>query len=289
MNNTIQTKQKSLFVGLVGALCLLLSACGNHRPYSGGAFEEQDSAPSKVLDWANIPDAQPKWEPKARYGNHSPYKVFGKTYHVMASSKGYKEKGIGSWYGKKFAGRPTSSQEPYDPYLMTAAHKSLPIPSYVRVTNLENQKQIVVRVNDRGPFHKGRIIDLSYAAAHKIGYANNGVAPVLVEAIEVYPPRLSKPATFSSSSTSTSTDVPKPDNKQSYYLQVAAYQDFFNAKSLQEELITLVNAPVGIYSSEERANPNLHRVRIGPFATEQEADRVKRQIEHRHSPLLIKR
>ncbi|MCG8671190.1 MAG: septal ring lytic transglycosylase RlpA family protein, partial [Pseudomonadales bacterium] len=163
--------------GLIASL--LISAC-SHRP----PFEPKDGPPKLRKDISAVQDAVPKVEPKARYGNHSPYKVFGKTYHVMESSDGYREEGIASWYGEKFAGRSTSSMEPYDPYLMTAAHKSLPLPSYVRVTNLKNKRSVIVRVNDRGPFHGNRIIDLSYAAAIKLGYANQGTAPVLVEIID---------------------------------------------------------------------------------------------------------
>src|SRR5690606_28667370 len=130
---------------------LILGGCTTSpkKPgYSPGPFEEKDSAPDETRDWSTIPDAVPKWEPRARYGNHSPYNVLGKTYSVFPSSVGYRETGIASWYGKKFSGRATSSQEPYDPYAMTAAHKKLPLPTYVRVTNLDNRRQIVVRVND---------------------------------------------------------------------------------------------------------------------------------------------
>lgn len=263
---------------------LIISACSSHRPYTAGTFEEKDSAPGEVRDWHNIPDAQPKWEPKARYGNHSPYEVFGKTYYVLPTANGYRETGIGSWYGKKFSGRPTSSQEPYDPYAMTAAHKSLPIPSYVRVTNLDNNKQIVVRVNDRGPFHSGRIIDLSYAAAHKIGYANKGTARVLVEAIPVG----SNPAVSNKSPAPAVT--PYAPAKDSYYIQVGAYRDLSTAKNLQQQLIAVTNAPVGIHSTPEPGSSGVHRVRIGPFDTEQAAQQVQNQLDGTVSdPLLIRR
>ncbi len=266
------------------ALITLLGACSSHKPYNAGVFEEKDSAPSGVLDWENIPDATPKWEPRARYGNHSPYEVFGKTYYVMKSAAGYRETGIGSWYGKKFTGRPTSSQEPYDPYAMTAAHKSLPIPSYVRVTNLENNKQIVVRVNDRGPFHDGRIIDLSYAAAHKIGYANKGTARVRVEAIPV-----SKGGSAQPQQTQQAQPQP-PAAPQNYYIQVGAYKDLGTAKSLQQRLIQVTNAPVGIHSSPERGTSGVHRVRVGPFTSEQAALLVQNQLQNTVSdPLLIRR
>ena len=280
---------------LIIMLATWLGACSSHRPFTGGVFEEQDRAPSGVRDWHNIPDAQPKWEPKARYGNHSPYRVLGKTYYVMESSKGYRETGYGSWYGEKFAGRPTSSQEPYDPYAMTAAHKSLPLPSYVRVTNLENNKQIIVRVNDRGPFHDGRIIDLSYAAAHKIGYANKGTARVLVEAIDPAEfngatPQITPRVTQQPASTNTIPEtLPNEQNTEQFYLQVGAYKNLSTAKNLQQELIALTNAPVGIYSQPEAGSQNVHRVRIGPFDNEQAAQQVKQQIQHRHQPLIIKR
>lgn len=274
-------------------LLSLLAACTSHKPYNAGPFEEKDSAPHQVLDWHNIPDAEPKWEPRARYGNHSPYEVFGKTYYVMKSASGYRETGIGSWYGKKFAGRPTSSQEPYDPYAMTAAHKSLPIPSYVRVTNLENNKQIIVRVNDRGPFHDGRIIDLSYAAAHKIGYANKGTARVLVEAIPVTQggtPASMPSGTPSNAPTVATAPQPYQDSNERYYIQVGAYKDLGTAKSMQQQMITVTNAPVGIHSSPERGSSGVHRVRIGPFTTEQAALLVQNQLQGTVSePLLIRR
>lgn len=271
-------------------LISLLAACSAHKPYTAGPFEEKDSAPHGVLDWHNIPDAEPKWEPRARYGNHSPYEVFGKTYYVMKTAEGYRETGMGSWYGKKFSGRPTSSQEPYDPYAMTAAHKSLPIPSYVRVTNLENNKQIIVRVNDRGPFHDGRIIDLSYAAAHKIGYANKGTARVMVEAITVA--KDSAPQAQPKPVANAPYSVPQPyqNQNENYYIQVGAYKDLGTAKSMQQQLISVTNAPVGIHSSPERGSSGVHRVRIGPFTTEQAALLVQNQLQGTVSdPLLIRR
>lgn len=268
----------------------LLAACSTHRPFTPGPFEEQDSAPSGVRDWASIPDAKPKWEPRARYGNHSPYEVFGKTYYVLQSAEGYQETGIGSWYGKKFSGRPTSSQEPYDPYAMTAAHKSLPIPSYVRVTNLENNKQIIVRVNDRGPFHDGRIIDLSYAAAHKIGYANKGTARVRVEAIPVSSTPSPNAANPAAGTAIPYRDVEDTGTRENYYIQVGAYRELSTAKSMQQQLIAVTNAPVGIHSSPERGTSGVHRVRIGPFVSEQAAQQVQNQLQDTVSdPLLIRR
>ena len=126
----------------------------------------------------------PKFEKYSKYGNPKSYKVFGKKYKTLRTHVGYAEEGIASWYGKKFHGRLTSSREVYNMYKLTAAHKSLPIPCYAKVTNLINNKSIVVRINDRGPFKKGRIIDLSYAAAKKLDIVSKGTAKVYVEAIE---------------------------------------------------------------------------------------------------------
>ena len=153
----------------------LLTACGL-RDTRDGAGRPIDS------DEISVPEPRP--EPRARYGNHSPYTVNGKTYHVRASASGYRERGRASWYGSKFHGRNTSSGEPFDMYKVSAAHKTLPLPSWVEVTNLENGRELVVRVNDRGPFKEGRIIDLSYAAAVKLGVLDAGTAPVEVRAID---------------------------------------------------------------------------------------------------------
>lgn len=269
------------------ALIWGLSGCSSSPPSSGGVFDVKDSAPDKVLDWAAIPDAVPKQEPRARYGNHSPYTVLGKTYHLLPSSKGYSEEGIGSWYGKKFTGRPTSSMEPYDPYAMTAAHKTLPLPCYVRVTNLENGKQIVVRVNDRGPFHDGRIIDLSYAAAHKIGYANKGVARVKVEVIDLEPRSIASPTR----PTKPHSPAIAPINgDERLFLQVGAFRDRDTAQTLRQQIASLTEAPVDIYSDAERGQSGIHRVRIGPFSSEQDARTVEEQLRDTvPSPLLIRR
>ena len=131
-----------------------------------------------------VPDAVPVEEPRSRYGNPEEYEVLGQTYRVLDSSEGYVAEGLASWYGEEFHGRRTSSGEPYDMYLMTAAHRTLPIPTYVEVTNLENGRVAVVRVNDRGPFHPDRIIDLSYVAARKLDIVGPGTARVRVRAME---------------------------------------------------------------------------------------------------------
>ena len=142
-----------------------------------------DSAPPVAVDVSNLVEPIPRRDPKARYGNRESYSVLGRTYRVMNSAEGYRERGIASWYGYKFHGRHTSSRERYDMCAFTAAHKTLPLPSYVRVTNLDNGRSVVVRVNDRGPFHEGRIIDMSYAAATRLDMKQAGTARVEVVAL----------------------------------------------------------------------------------------------------------
>lgn len=151
---------------------------------AGGLYAPHiaDSVPDALPDVDAIPEPEVKAEPRSRVGNRS-YAVLGKRYAIRDSAEGYVEQGMASFYGKKFHGRLTSNQEVYDMYAMSAAHKSLPLPSYVRVTNLANGKSAVVRVNDRGPFHAGRIIDLSYAAAAKLGFVHQGTARVEVRAL----------------------------------------------------------------------------------------------------------
>ncbi|MEO6171943.1 MAG: septal ring lytic transglycosylase RlpA family protein [Arenimonas sp.] len=158
----------------------------DERNYTAGGLyapELSDSAPASAIDISKLVEPIPKSEPLARYGNKSPYTVLGKTYQVLDKSKPYEQRGIASWYGQKFNGRKTSSGEIYSICDFSAAHKTLPLPSYVRVTNTRNGQSVVVRVNDRGPFHQGRIIDLSYVAAIRIGLDKTGTAPVLVEVL----------------------------------------------------------------------------------------------------------
>lgn len=152
---------------------------------AGGLYAPhiKDSAPGEDIDVSAIPEPAVVAEPRSRYGNRSTYSVLGKNYHVMDDAAGYVEQGLASYYGKKFHGRRTSNMEVYDMYAFTAAHKTLPLPSFARVTNLDNNRSVVVRVNDRGPFHKGRIIDLSYAAAVKLGITRAGTGRVEVRAL----------------------------------------------------------------------------------------------------------
>lgn len=208
-----------------------------------------------------VPDAVPNPEPRSRYGNPHTYVVFGRRYRTLPSSRGYVERGIASWYGRKFHKRLTSNREPYDMFAMTAAHRSLPLPTYVRVTHLENGASAVVRVNDRGPFHPGRIIDLSYTAAVKLGIADAGSGPVEVRAIDLGGDgRARPPPRF----------APEPLR---YFVQVGAYTSEHNAEkayTLAERLRPGL-ASVRWIEKEDRI---IHRVRIGPLSGSDETDRV---------------
>lgn len=189
--------------------------------------------------------------------------MFGKSYNILPDSVGYLEIGIASWYGKKFHGRLTSNGEVYDMYQLTGAHKALPLPTVVRVTNLDNGKKTVLRVNDRGPFHDDRLIDLSYKAALELGFADKGTAPVVVEAIdqENYPGLHLRET-----------------GSHSYYLQVGAFSRIEGAQHLMQQIQALVvrksgSAPVRILQSEIDSGI-LHKVWIGPIGTDEENERI---------------
>ena len=174
----IRLKIFRLYCSLLVLLAFLIGCASS-------PFTIKDSGPSSgSIDVSSVPDATPRIEPKSKYGNPPSYVVNGKRYYVMDSVKDYVENGIASWYGQKFHGRRTSSGETYDMYAMTAAHKSLPLPTYVEVRNLNNDKRVIVKVNDRGPFHDNRIIDLSYTAAAKLDIISKGTGLVEVRAID---------------------------------------------------------------------------------------------------------
>lgn len=184
------------------AICLLalLSACSTNswqRPSNTQRpipQNSQDSRPSEPFDASIVPDAVVKPEPYSKYGNPPSYEVNGKRYYTSKTSAGYIERGLASWYGTKFHGKRTSSGEAYDMYAMTAAHKTLPLPTYAEVTNLSNNKKVIVRINDRGPFHGDRIIDLSYTAALKLGIVGTGTGRVEVRALDPVAENISKRA-----------------------------------------------------------------------------------------------
>jgi rare lipoprotein A len=208
------------------------------------------AAPPKPIDPDSVPDAVPRAEPRASRGNPAFYEVFGERYHVLASAEGYRERGIASWYGPDFHGGTTSSGERYDMYAMTAAHKSLPLPSYVRVTNLANGRSVVVRVNDRGPFKKGRIIDLSYVAAARLDMIRDGTATV--EVVSIGPGSAPPPVTAAPAAR--------------LYAQAGAFADERNARQLAERLQAAGITDVSM-DAVRSSGRDLYRVRVGPLAS----------------------
>jgi len=223
--------------------------------------QEQDGAPSDFFDVSKVKPVTPKKEPLSRYGNQNPYVVWGKKYHLLPSAKNYRAVGVASWYGTKFQGHRTSSGEPYDMFKLTAAHKSLPLPSYLRVTNLQNGRQIIVRVNDRGPFHDDRLIDLSYAAAHILGIAQKGTGSVKVEAIT---PGVSAQPVIASQPKHRPASPAVSASAQKLYVQVGAYRQQQIARAVQEKVLPMTQHPITIRKTNVD-NGVVHRVLIGPL------------------------
>jgi rare lipoprotein A len=243
--------------------------------------DDQDGPPDPrdiPPNLAQIPDAVPVPEPFSAGGNSRTYEVYGKTYKVMASAHGYRQEGKASWYGKKFHGRKTSSGERYDMFAMTAAHRSLPIPSYVRVTNLSNGLSCIVRVNDRGPFHSDRIIDLSYAAATRLDMLHHGAVPVEVEAIVPRQDDEPQQIVASAQPVSLQQEATTPDSR---YIQVGAFADPINALSLRENLRSEGLDTVEI-RSETRDNVPWHRVLVGPFTDHVQLESARQLLQTRY-------
>ncbi len=249
---------------------LIVSACGTARNNRYQIY--QDRAPDENIDISHIPNAIPSNQPRSKYGNADSYRVRGRTYRVMKNSQGYRARGVASWYGKKFHGHRTSSGETYNMYAMTAAHKQLPLPTWVRVTHLGNGRSVIVKVNDRGPFHDNRLIDLSWVAAKKLGITANGTGVVEIEAID---PRHYQQNTQAATNRPV-TETPSPTAQYHLYLQAGAFVSRNNAQQLQKKL------QAALQSQSIRAvyNPDKHlyRVRIGPLANVAEADRLAEQI-----------
>lgn len=250
---------------------MFLVGCGTSsvpdNPNAGRYSIKQDRAPTRSLNERAIADVQPEPVQRTMAGNRSPYTVLGGTYHVLPTEAGYKATGVASWYGEKFHGHRTSNGEIFDMYQVSAAHKSLPIPSFARVTNLDNNRSIIVRVNDRGPFHGDRLIDLSYAAAVKLGYADRGTARVAVEGIVANSWQDS--ATNDSFSTE-SGNVLRVSAQENHYLQVGAFAELSSARRLSNQLQDLTTRPVIIRTVESGEGSVLHRVRIGPLRNSEE-------------------
>ena len=251
---------------LLPLLFLLLASACSFAPKK----ESPPAAPAgRPADLARVPDAVPRVEPRSKYGNMKTYEVFGKRYYVLTSSKGFKQKGIASWYGKKFHGRKTSSGEIYDMYAMTAAHKTLPLPTYVEVKNLKNGKKAVVRVNDRGPFHDNRIIDLSYTAALKLGLAQAGTGLVEVRAID--------PRSYSRGGAPVRSGGRSSRREEAdFYIQVGAFANYDSARKLKNKLAPLKQR---IRIARTKVNrKTLYRVQVGPLRSVEKADDIASRL-----------
>lgn len=256
---------------IIAFLLLILSGCQNKMDADKRAGQTQhqskQTAPYKPINKERTRDGapagpppstfkkvKPVYEPLSRYGNPGSYAVDGRTYEVMRTASGYKTRGLASWYGTKFHSQRTSSGEDYDMYAMTAAHKTLPLPTYVRVKNLKNGREAIVKVNDRGPFHADRIIDLSYAAASKLGLLPHGTAPVEIEALTV-----------------------KEKGKQHiahYYVQAGAFNSQQLADALRQKLAKFTPSPVFIEKYQRR-----FMVKVGPFANKNMSYALKKKLD----------
>jgi len=236
----------------------------------GGYYQDDGPHRRPEVDVSKIPDAVPRKE-SINERNNRPYSVFGVNYLPLKTSRGYRERGVASWYGKKFHGQRTANGEKYDMYAMSAAHRTLPLPSYLRVRNLNNGKTVVVRVNDRGPFLENRIVDLSYAAAVKIGIIGTGTGIVEIEAITGEEPVIQ---------TANPEPGPGPLSKTAaprLYLQVGAFTGRDNAENLKRRLTNADLKSVHIQDGDLNAAP-LYRVRVGPLDSVDESDRLTTQI-----------
>jgi rare lipoprotein A len=284
---------------LAAALLVALSGCGTiprsespasapssapataPAPAKGAYYKDDGPGANPPPNLAAIPDAVPRAEPLHRFANR-PYQVLGRDYVPLARTEGFRQSGIGSWYGRRFHGAPTSSGEPYDMYGMTAAHPTLPIPSYARVTNVANGRSVVVRINDRGPFHSDRIIDLSYTAAWKLGYAEAGSARVEVEALA---PGAAAPV--------QEAKAPAPAvataEEKGVFLQLGA----FSAREAAENFRVRLYRELAWLSEAIQvvAGGPLYRLHLGPYRTQDEArsiaDRIQAELSFR--PVVVSR
>ena len=259
---------------------ILLAACSTSQPPEPPADSRysinQDRAPSVQIDPASVPDAVPEPVARTLAGNRSPYTVLGETYRVMATEEGYAERGVASWYGEKFHGHFTSNGEVFDMFKATAAHKSLPIPSFLRVTNLENNRSIIVRVNDRGPFHSDRVIDLSYGAAVKLGFANIGTARVHLEAI--LPPKFYGEARQYAVNQNSRAAIEISPGQGNRYLQVGAFSNPTTAQRVVQQVEKITTLPIFIQQVVNNSNQVLHRVRVGPIIDNFEISNITQRV-----------
>ena len=252
-------------------------------PRNGGRYsQDRDSTPTgPPPDLSRIPEPVPKAEPRSQYGNKSPYSVLGESYRVLPDARGYVERGIASWYGNKFHGYTTSTFEKYDMYAYSAAHKTLPLPSYARVTNLENGRSVVVRVNDRGPFVQNRVVDLSYVAAVKIGVWPKGTAMVEVRALDPNAPdSASQEAPERSAHRETARSSPAAPEKRpkpALYLQVGAFGERANAEKAAQAVRATHLGDVRVVTAQVNGK-TVQRVQLGPLRDVDEADRITPKV-----------
>ncbi|HEX7559366.1 MAG TPA: septal ring lytic transglycosylase RlpA family protein [Usitatibacter sp.] len=284
---------------IVAALVIALVAAGCATTPRKSAQGEAPKKPSYYSDdgppdaipgnLASIPNAVPRDEPFHRYANR-PYTVFGHTYVPVVNKETYRQRGIASWYGKKFQGQKTASGEPYDMFAMTAAHPTLPIPSYARVTNVKTGQWVVVRINDRGPFHSNRVIDLSYAAAARIGVASPGSALVDVERVFESPEPRSEAAPVLSPAAQIAVETPVVvEEAAGLWLQLGAFSSRDGAESFRDHAtreLAWNHEPVQVTPRD-----GLYRVRLGPYRNREEAlaiaDKVRETLGF--APTLINR
>jgi len=267
----INTIKILLLLFIFFILSLTLSAC------SSGRYQlTHDSIPERLPNVAELKDALPRSEAKSRGGNKD-YQVFGKDYQVLASAHNFEQTGQASWYGNKFHGHLTSNGEIYDMYAMSAAHKSLPLPTYLKVTNLSNNKSVIVRVNDRGPFHQSRIIDLSYSAAYKLDMHKQGTAKVKISAITDFNDTLTIPKskntplekkviTASIIEVSHAVTTNKPSSKPTKILATPYIQVFATSKKTLAENTTKQLTIKYKQASHYSLHQGIYRIQIGPIA-----------------------
>ena len=254
----------------------------------GGAYYKDDGPGVNPVDPATVPDAVPKREPLHRFANR-PYEVFGRSYVPMERLQPFRQRGMGSWYGRRYHGSNTSSGEPYDMYAMSAAHPTLPIPSYARVTNLVTGNSVVVRVNDRGPFHSERVIDLSYTAAWKLGYVDAGSVLVQVDSIAVEGgPQQGAPAPLATRSEQP-LKPPVSGEMKGIYLQLGAFSAQANAETFRTRVardLAWLTEPIQL-----RLLDGLYKLHLGPYRSQDDARRVAERIraEFEVAPVLLQR
>lgn len=234
---------------------ILLSGCASKGRYD----LKDDVAPEQPLTVEHVEDAQPKYEPYSRGGNKD-YSLRGNHYQIIKDVSHFSEEGYASWYGQKFHGHMTSNGEIYDMYSMSAAHKTLPLPSYVKVTNIDNGKTAIVRVNDRGPFHPGRIIDLSYAAAYKLGVIKTGTAKVKIETV------------IAEKSAEAENDSNSDEN---YVIQISSSKQLENTRTLSQSLSQKLSVTSFVDSKDDN-----HKLLLGPFNGYQQTEKTLEQVKN---------